>query len=376
LSSASSARELLTETHTAIVEQNSAEIKEFITMNMKNEADPKEEKHVEANQYAEEESATMLEEFHSKQEEKARPGIHELLIKSTVEWVIYSTITLYILGIDEVTYPLLPALLGIRSLILGAWIYGIVQTSSRKYESYTGVTTFLMGIIATLHFSEGVAVDLISKSFQLECWRDTDSLACTVAGRTFGPHRTAVVITILATARLMVLRKSSYNLLLGGVVVACAILATLEFGLLGGVSFQTSLTEADYYRATLPVAILGFLNSYGLRLWEQENWEAFVQRKRLQLSCIRAEELLTLVMPRDIAHELMQGQVVPKHASKASLGFLYISEYKNYLESSSKFYYCCLGSSRLLPQRPTDSQQLTRFFLLRRSPNFTLSWIA
>eukprot|EP01138_Halocafeteria_seosinensis_P012912 gb/GECG01013190.1/.p1 GENE.gb/GECG01013190.1/~~gb/GECG01013190.1/.p1 ORF type:complete len:1200 (+),score=70.13 gb/GECG01013190.1/:1-3600(+) len=280
---------------------------------------------------------TMWEEFRSKQEAKARPGIHELLIKATVEWTVYCIITLYIIGNDPVTHPLLPALTVIRLLTLVAWIYSIVHTRpSNSNSAYTGVLTCLIGLIATLHFCEGVAADLVSKNSQLECWRYADKVACMVASRTFGPHQVAFMVVILATARLMVLRKSQFLLLLGGIAVTCSTLTIIAFGQLEGVTFQTPLKEADYYRAILPVVIFGFLNSYGLHVWEQENWEAFVQRKRLQLSCIRAEELLTLVMPRDVAHELMQGQVFPKHAEKATLGFLYISGYKEYLQSFSK----------------------------------------
>jgi hypothetical protein len=58
---------------------------------------------------------------------------------------------------------------------------------------------------------------------------------------------------------------------------------------------------------------------------ERAAWTRFVEHKRLQLQAVRAEELLTLAMPRPIAHELMAGKVDSTFYPSVSVGFLYIT---------------------------------------------------
>lgn len=61
---------------------------------------------------------------------------------------------------------------------------------------------------------------------------------------------------------------------------------------------------------------------------QRQTWRDFVQRKRLQLEAIRAEELLTLAMPRQIAHRLMEGGDLTKKFNSVSIGFIYVAGYK------------------------------------------------
>lgn len=74
----------------------------------------------------------------------------------------------------------------------------------------------------------------------------------------------------------------------------------------------------------LCVAQIGTMNWQG-----RSAWIAFIQRHRFRMQAVRAEELLTLLMPRVIAHRLLQGDSFSHNLDKVCVVFIYVQSYRN-----------------------------------------------
>lgn len=303
---------------------------------------------------------TLWEEFQDKRDGKTRTGVHEVLVKLAIEWLVHCALTLYLLRRDYPTEQLaLRGLLVGRLATLLTLIANVVITGIESYRNlYSQVLTASLAAIAILHVAEGLFIDLLM--LQPPRLLGTDDLTADVVMKPLGPYQTTWLIVLMATARIVTLRRVHFFWLFTAVLFSSLVLVGVRTALA-----PVPFTQADCYRAIGPLVILMIVDGYGIHLWIQDNWATFVQRKRLQLSCVRyvilsslelsdnedllpsfnnlpipwnyrAEELLTLAMPRDIAHELMQGEVTPRYASRASIAFLYIWDYEAMIKSSSR----------------------------------------
>lgn len=70
------------------------------------------------------------------------------------------------------------------------------------------------------------------------------------------------------------------------------------------------------------------VESIALRMRIQSSWAEFVARKRMQLEAFRAEEMLSIAMPKRIAHALMLGKRTVETHNCATVAFIYIDGFK------------------------------------------------
>ncbi|KAA0172306.1 hypothetical protein FNF27_06105 [Cafeteria roenbergensis] len=156
----------------------------------------------------------------------------------------------------------------------------------------------------------------------------------------FSPHTLAVLLGIPMLVRPLMLRQVDFVIFLVCLALVCLAGVIVRLYLIAPkwrLKFQQNdpwLDDSDSGVFAIVHLALVFVVTLGLsyRLVSQREdqaWGGFVQRKRLQLQAIRAEELLTLAMPRQIAHRLMAGELEQRHYKSASVGFIYIAGYKD-----------------------------------------------
>lgn len=207
-------------------------------------------------------------------------------------------------------------------------------------ESYTLIVTMTAGSLILLNFTRGIVVDLLVHhnefySYHGNSGNMNDATAGTaIASRIFGPHEILVTIVAFDTARLIILdRKYRYFLFLGvpvTMVIICLLLVSI------GEEASLQHIPVEHMIFSLLKVILCVMTSFvAAKMRINNEWKSYVIRKRLQLECVRTEEILKLAMPPKIANEQMMGRIEPVRHNCASVGFIYIENYAEFVLSTS-----------------------------------------
>eukprot|EP01138_Halocafeteria_seosinensis_P009945 gb/GECG01010157.1/.p1 GENE.gb/GECG01010157.1/~~gb/GECG01010157.1/.p1 ORF type:complete len:1289 (+),score=131.12 gb/GECG01010157.1/:1-3867(+) len=285
---------------------------------------------------SEESAPTIWEEFQRKRERKARPYIHCLILASCVAWTIHVTFGLALVATDEATRPLFEYLLFFKAVMVLPLGLGAIITGATRFEKlYSAPLAWMIFFFITWNFAESVSMDYLIRTRDLYDGNDSISAAAVFASRTVGSHQVVYMCVLLSSVRLLVSRlRYLVNMMIGILILSVAIVAIPPVFLDGNLSY-VEYDLADYVRVIVAVLATMLVNVYASLLWIEDEWLVFVQRKRFQLHSVRAEELLTLAMPRDIAHQLMMGETEPQEYTCVSVGFLYISKYAAHVREAS-----------------------------------------
>lgn len=284
-----------------------------------------------------ESTPTIWEEFHRKRERKARPYIHCLILASCVAWIIHVSFGMTLVALNEATSPLLEPLLFFKGVMILPLGLGAIITGVKRFEeSYSIPLAFLIFFFIIWNFAEGVSVDYLIRKRDLYDMEDSNAAAAVFASRALGAHQILYMCVLLSSVRLLVSRlRHSVKMMIAILVFSIIIAAIPPIFLDGRFSF-VDYTLADYVRAIVAFLATMLVNVYASYLWIEDEWLVFVQRKRFQLQSIRAEELLTLAMPRGIAHQLMMGETEPQEYPCVSVAFLYLSKYDEHVRKACK----------------------------------------
>eukprot|EP01138_Halocafeteria_seosinensis_P012986 gb/GECG01013264.1/.p1 GENE.gb/GECG01013264.1/~~gb/GECG01013264.1/.p1 ORF type:complete len:317 (+),score=21.81 gb/GECG01013264.1/:1-951(+) len=265
--------------------------------------------------------STLWEEFIQQREDDNRPFAEQLLMKMFVEWSVVAVVTQVIIAYDTEAYPLFYWTLSIKAMMLAFFGFNIATVRygvcGRAYSSWVtlGVTAF-----AILHFAEGVGSDILNRQYNVFSKETFLSEGSTFSSEILGAHQTQFLLIILSNGRLLLQNPEQHIFLFVALALACHAMGFASLMYDGQLSY-VYVSVWEYLRAAIPFTIVSATNMYGSHLRLHDDWTSFVQRKRLQLACISSEELLTLAMPRDIAHELMVGNVRTRTHSMVSLAF-------------------------------------------------------
>lgn len=270
---------------------------------------------------------TIYEKFEDKRQRKARPYVHCLVLLAFCSWFIHSLFSLLVVWSDDMTNPLFEYLLLFKCLYLIPLGFATVVTGMKKMEHNYMIPLACALLLYLLNTcAEGATMDVLIRRKQLYGQQGLENSSAVVASRMFGSHQVLHLCVVLLAARLLVLRVKhlvwmKLTFLVGMIIILLGSMGD------GEISF-VNLQPADVVRALVAIVATILVNIYASYLWNEDEWRLFVQRKRLQLQSVRAEELLTLAMPRDIAHQLMLGKTEPKQYESVSIAFLYIADYK------------------------------------------------
>ena len=220
------------------------------------------------------------------------------------------------------------AMLLVLATVFAGWKY--------FQDTYTLGVSVLFSVLFLLNFCRGILVDVLVRQNNYYLGDVTDSTPATViASRVGGTHEFLASMVMLNTASRLVLDlKYLYGFFLG-LPLVLLLLAMLQIAIDGQISFQNAPTE--HVLIPLLIVVLSILvNFFRAKLRTDNEWIAYVTRKRLQLECIRTEELLKLCMPKGVAHQQMSGQLKPAKYECASVGFIYIANYEDFVRCASE----------------------------------------
>lgn len=299
-------------------------------------------------------SHTIYERFQKKRERKARPYVHGLLLMFLVAWLIHAAITLSIVRDDSMTEPLFQRLLIFKGVDLVLLTFGSVITGVKRMENcYSILLAFTILAYLLNSCVEGVAIDIRIQRNDLYGMEGLTKGSAVIVSRNFGYHYAIQFCVVLTASRLMILRKRYLVWMKVGFLVGTGIVISIMAIIGENMSF-VDIQVVDVARPLLAVLATVLINIYASHLWNEEEWRAFVQRKRLQLQSVRAEGLLTLAMPRDISHQLLLGKTKAVEYENVTVAFLYIADYKSLVNSACKFRQSLLT---------LDIQQLEEYFI-------------
>ena len=271
---------------------------------------------------------TMWEEFLAFRHQNNHQVAHQLVCRLAIEWVFYAGAVQYVIYQDPPLAALFAPTVTVKSLMIACFAMSAYLTWSKRWiNEYSRPLTLVLGVFTFLHLVEGAlsnfAISSEGGSLEATDW------GIKVTHQSLGAHQLLFTLVILANSRLILQTPKNHLYLLVPIVL----------GQLATLGNSKPVVRTDSMRALAAVLIIGISNVYGSHLWIQSEWVMFVQRKRLRFACMRSEELLTLAMPRNVAHELMVGSIQSKYYEHASLAFLYIPDYDQQLSNSRKIHY-------------------------------------
>ena len=287
---------------------------------------------------------TIWNAFLAKRRSSARTFIHRSLLRTLVGWILYVFITVYPLTQDDLTRKLVPYVIALQLAQTVLLVVAIFATVCPKWEdNYTRIVTVALSVLLLLNFSRGIVVDVLVRVNDLYSEGDSGSTAATaIASRVFGSHEVLFAITAFSTMRIIVLDKKYLCFLFLGIPTGMIILALLQSAIDRRMSFRGVSSENVIFNLLLVLLSIS-ANALAAMMRTENEWHYFVARKRLQLECIRTEELLKLSMPREIAHQQMMGKLLPVRYTCVSIGFIYLANYAEFVRDAGKsFWYSVL----------------------------------
>ena len=280
---------------------------------------------------------TIWESFLAKRRRSSRKSIYQLLLRILPSCAIYIFITVFPLTQDDRTTELIPYFLGFQVAETMLLVLATVIAGWKYFQdTYTLGVSVLFSALFLLNFCRGILVDVLVRQNNYYSGDVTDSTPATViASRVGGTHEFLAGIAMLNTASCLILDlKYLYGFFLG-LPLTLILCAMLQIAVDGQISFRSVPTE--HVLIPLLIMVLSILvNFFRAKLRTDNEWISYVTRKRLQLECIRTEELLKLCMPKRIAHQQMSGQLKPATYECASVGFIYIANYDDFVRCASK----------------------------------------
>ena len=275
----------------------------------------------------------------AKRRRSSRKFICQLLLASLPAWAIYLFITIFPLTKDDRTTELVPYFVGFQAAQTVLLVLATVIAGCKRCKSaYTFGVTIALSVALLLNFGRGILVDVLVRQHNFysgDADANDSTSATVIASRVGGTHEFLITAVILNTASLLVLDlKYLYGFFLG-LPLMVLLVAMLQIAIDERISFQLVPTE----HVVLPLLILVasiLVNFLRAKLRTDNEWNAYVTRKRLQLQCIRTEELLKLCMPKEIAHQQLSGQLRPENYACISVGFIYIANYEDFVRCAGK----------------------------------------
>jgi class 3 adenylate cyclase len=314
---------------------------------------------------------TIWQEFQSKRDFKIAPAISQfylaMFLIDALVWAVAPSVRSF--PAELVLYSPLGAPVLTLLLVMSLWASCCSTASRATREKYACSSVFAR--VSPLFVGLGVSGVLIAGIFQMPILPASVGLSIPNAYRiaigaqspenarqvalandltsayelrdrthAYAPTVLNVAVAMPVVARLVLVRQQDM-LVFGGVITLLIIVVSLvrtfwlahALNSAPGVPDEARLSDFPSLLSLahgLSCILIGLIVSWGLvKLREFESWAGFVQRKRLQLQAIRAEELLTLAMPRQIAHKLMAGELDQRYYASASVAFIYIAGYKD-----------------------------------------------
>lgn len=280
---------------------------------------------------------TIWNEFMERREEGLQPFIFGILTRTLLGWLGLSALTLVPIAMDERTRPVFMRVLIIKlslTALLIAAIFLAKFNCLREQQRKIGLTA-LLGTFMCVHFLQAVLVDRVVRTRNLYSSND-ENAATVLASRILGPHQALFLAAAFSSVRLVVTDKRHLLGIFVLVPLFCILAAVAQATAIDGKLTYGTTTYRDIYPYAMVLGAL-VINYGSVHLWIQTEWREYVTRKRLQLECIRVEELLKLVMPKEIAHQQMKNRLVPKTYERVSVAFIYFTGYKELNQRASKF---------------------------------------
>lgn len=263
---------------------------------------------------------------------------HELVRKQIVEYVLYASGIQYVIFQEpalEALYIPTTMVKGLMTLCLGLMAY--ITYSKKWADCFSLPLTVVLCLFTTLHSLDSMLAEISLSQTEMEAIDDVGKI---FASRTLGAHHVLFMLVILMNVKILVQKPSHHVCVLAAALISsyCPVVILQYLR-----SARCVDSTFDFVRGMMAMLITGAGNAYGSHLWLKSEWITFIQRKRLQFACIRSEELLTLAMPRDIAHELMVGSIKTRYHEDMSVAFLYISNYEDELLKSGTIAFYLLS---------------------------------
>ena len=280
---------------------------------------------------------TIWKAFLAKRRSSARTFIHRSLLRTLVGWILYVFITVYPLTQDDLTRKLVPYVIALQGAQTVLLVLAIIVTACIKWEDYyTWIVTAALSVLLLLNFSRGIVVDILVRMNDFYSGGDGDKTAATaIASRLFGSHEVLFAIVAFSTMRVIVLDKKYLCFLFLGIPAGMIIIALLQSAIDRRMSYRNISSENVTFHILIMLLSIS-ANALAAMMRTENEWHYFVARKRLQLECIRTEELLKLSMPREIAHQQMMGKLLPVRYTCVSIGFIYLANYAEFVRDAGK----------------------------------------
>jgi hypothetical protein len=262
------------------------------------------------------------------------------MIKMLVEWSLKAVIIQAIIFSKEVASPLFYWTSAIKVMMLACFGFNLAMLSfDCCRHSHSRWVSVGVNVFALLHFTEGVGSDVLNRKYKIFDKEHVLTEGAVFSSEMLGAHQVLFLLIILSNARLLLHYPQQHLLLYCSLVLVCHVIGLVSILYDGELSYVT-VSIAEYFRVLIPLTVVSITNAFGSHLRLYDDWASFVLHKRLQLACIRSEELLALAMPRDFAHELMVGDVRTQTHSMVSLAFLYVPDYDEMMSNNGKSYSC------------------------------------
>ena len=279
---------------------------------------------------------TIWDSFLTKRRHSSRIFVYRSLLRILIGWLFYLFITIFPLTQDARTTPLVPLFAAFQAAQTTLLVLTVVVTKCKCFkETYTLWVTVAFGVFILINFSRGIVVDVLVRRNEFYSGDIEDLTAATViASGVFGSHEILLTLVALDTVRVVIWERKYLYALFLGLPTTMTIIGLLQIAIDSRVSFR-SLSSEHFITPLVKVilSIIASLLAANMRI--SNEWHSYVTRKRLQLECIRTEELLKLAMPKEIAHQQMMGRLKPVRYDCASVGFIYIVNYAEFVRSAS-----------------------------------------
>eukprot|EP01138_Halocafeteria_seosinensis_P003458 gb/GECG01003534.1/.p1 GENE.gb/GECG01003534.1/~~gb/GECG01003534.1/.p1 ORF type:complete len:1188 (+),score=119.00 gb/GECG01003534.1/:1-3564(+) len=297
------------------------------------------EDHADGDVEARTETRTMWDDFERERARDGQHNAHMLVIFMTLGWIFHGLYVLIILSQDQGTDELVPYLLFFKAAMLVDAIVCAVFTGLKRFDiMYGSVLAAGATIFSICQFMEYTVVDIIVRERNITGVSERlHEVAPVLASGTLGSHQTLFLVVILTVIRYLIRRQKHLAITLLSIFAAWVLNLIVQSVVFAEnrVSYREVTTEDEVrpmVAIMMTVAVSLLLGYYRTK----QEWSVFVQRRRLQIAGIRAEELLSLAMPRDIAHEQMLGTTTTRDSKNASVAFIYISDYNKLVHSATQ----------------------------------------
>eukprot|EP01138_Halocafeteria_seosinensis_P013909 gb/GECG01014203.1/.p1 GENE.gb/GECG01014203.1/~~gb/GECG01014203.1/.p1 ORF type:complete len:1130 (+),score=78.99 gb/GECG01014203.1/:1-3390(+) len=265
------------------------------------------------------EAQTIWHYFMKKRGRAARANVHRFLWRTLLGWSIVSGICIASFFGDDLSaaetdllWVIIPVHFVLELIIVAAMFVTGVKLWKNSYQIPLAI---LVLVFAVVFLGQGAFVDVALMS-SIEGGNQPEELSTSISFSILFVATWMSIIRIILTDR----KHLSIVYFAAGV----AFIGATGVRLYAGRYTSFGYPDLVPYLVMIPCVALNLCIA---RVEIRNEWYEFITRKRLQAECIRSEELLTLAMPKEIAHAQMMGMSTPRSHDCASVAFLYLSGY-------------------------------------------------